>query len=90
MAKLQKSRNQQTVQEDAIVKELLMELQAMEEWRQCAVRWHQLMHQRCHLESPVQYERLWRRAPPRPEESTHDHRRSTQQSRRRRLSHSRV
>ena len=90
MAKLQKSRNQQTVQEDAIVKELLMELQAMEEWRQYAVRWHQLMHQHCHLERPVQDERLWRRAPPRPEESTHDHRRSTQQSRRRRLSHSRV
>ena len=90
MAKLQKSRNQQTVQEDAIVKELLMELQAMEEWRQCAVRGHQLMHQRYHLEIPVQYERLFRRAPPRPEESTHDHRRGTQQSRRRRLSHARV
>ena len=88
MAKLQKSRNQQTVQEDAIVKELLMELQAIEAWRQDAVRWHQLMHQHCHLERPVQDERLWRRAPPRPEEPTHDHRRGTPKSRRRRLSHS--
>ena len=90
MAKRKKSHDQQTVQEDAIVQELLAEVQAIEERRQYAVRLHQLMHQRCHLEMPVQYERLLRRAPPRPEESTHDHRRGTQQSRRRRLSHSRV
>jgi hypothetical protein len=90
MAKRKQSRNQQTVQEDAIVKELLMELQAIAEWRQCAVRWHQLMDQRCHLEIPVQFERLFRRFPPRPEESTHDHRRGTYKSRRRRLPHSRV
>jgi hypothetical protein len=90
MAKLKKSRNQQTVQEDAQIKELLMELQAIAEQRQCAVRFHQLMHQRCHLEIPVQYERLWRRAPPRPEASTHDHHRGTHTSRRRRLSRSRV
>ena len=90
MAKLQKSRNQQTVQEDATVKELLMELQAMEEWRQYAVRGHQLMHQRYHLERPVQYERLWRRAPPQPEEPTHDHHRGTHTRRRRRIPHSRV
>ena len=90
MAKLKQSRDQQTVQEDAIVQELLAEVQAIEERSQCAVRWHQLMNQHCHLEIPVQYERLFRRAPPPPEESTHDHRRGTQQSRRRRLSHSRV
>jgi hypothetical protein len=90
MAKPKKSREQQRMQEDAIVQELLAEVQAVEERRQCAVRLHQLMHQRCHLEIPVQYERLWCRAPTRPEESTHDHRRGTQQSRRRRLSHSRV
>ena len=53
MTKLKKSRDQQTVHEDAIVQELLMELQAIEERRQCAVRFHQLMHQRCHLEIPV-------------------------------------
>jgi|RhiMetdeSRZDD1v2_1073273.scaffolds.fasta_scaffold1442420_1 hypothetical protein len=90
MAKRKKSRNQQMVQEDANIKELLMELQAIEERRQCAVRFHQLMHQRCHLEIPIQYERLWRRSPPRPEESTHDHCRGTQQSRRRRLSHAQL
>jgi hypothetical protein len=90
MAKRKQARNQQTVEEDAIVKELLVELQAIAERRQCAVRWHQLMDQRCHLEIPVQYERLFRRFPPRLEESTHDHRRGTQQSRRRRLPHARV
>ena len=90
MAKLKKSRNQQTVQEDAIVKELLMELQAIEERRQCAVRFHQLMNQRCHLEIPVQYERLLRCTPTQPEESTHDHRRGTHKSRRRRIPRSRV
>jgi hypothetical protein len=90
MAKRKKSRDQQMVQEDAIVKELLMEVQAIAERRQCAVRLHQLMDQRCHLEIPVQYERLFRRVPTRPEEPTHDHRRGTQKSRRRRVSHSRV
>jgi hypothetical protein len=90
MAKLKKSRDQQTVHEDAIVQELLLELQASEERRQYAVRFHQLMNQRCHFETPVQYERLFRRFPARPEESTHDHHRGTHQSRRRRLPHSRV
>ena len=55
MAKRKKSRDQQTVQEDAIVQELLAEVQAIEERSQCAVRWHQLMNQHCHLEIPVQY-----------------------------------
>jgi hypothetical protein len=90
MAKRKKARDQQTVQEDAIVQELLVELQEIEEQRQCAVRLHQLMDQHCHLEIPVQFERLFRRFPPRPAEFTHDHRRGTQKSRRRRLSHSRV
>jgi hypothetical protein len=90
MAKRKQSRDQQTVQQDTIVQELLTEVQAVEERRQYALRWHTLMNQRCHLEIPVQFERLWRRASTRPEESTHDHRRGTQKSRRRRLSHSRV
>lgn len=90
MAKRKQSRNQQTVQEDAIIKELLMELQAIAERRQGAVRFHQLMNQRCHLEIPVQYERLWRRSPTQAKESTHDYHRGTHKSRRRRLSHSRV
>jgi hypothetical protein len=60
MAKLKKSRNQQTVQEDAIVQELLAELQAIEEWRQCAVRFHQLMNQRCHLGSCTRRRRIIR------------------------------
>ena len=90
MAKRKKARDKQTAQEDAIIKELLAEVQALAERRQCAVRLHQLMNQRWHLEIPVQFERLWRRAPTWPQESTHDHRRGTQQSCRRRLSHTRV
>ena len=90
MAKRKQARDQQTVQEDAIVQELLAELQAIAERRQYAIRWPTLMNQRCHREIPVQFERLWRRAPTRPEESTHDHHRGTQKSRRRRLPHSRV
>jgi hypothetical protein len=90
MAKRKKAREQQTVQEDAVFQELLAEWQAIEEQRQCAVRWHQLMNQRCHLEIPIQFERLWRRAPTRLEEPTHDHRRGTYTSRRRRIPHSRV
>jgi hypothetical protein len=90
MAKRKTSRNQQTVQEDAILQELLMELRTIAERRQYAIRWHTLMNQRCHREIPVQYERLFRRTPPRPEEPTHDHHRGTHQSRRRRLSRSRV
>ena len=90
MAKRKKSRDRQTVQEDAIVQELLAEVQASEERRQCAVRFHTLMNQRCQLEIPVQYERLWLRASTRLEESTHDHHRGIHQSRRRRLSPSRV
>jgi hypothetical protein len=90
MAKRKKARDQQTMHEDAIVQELLAEVQAIAERRQDAVRWHTLMHQRFQLEIPIQYERLVRRAPPRPEESIHDHRRGTHQSRRRRLPHSRV
>ena len=90
MAKRKKSRDQPTVQEDMIVQELVVEVQAIEERRQCAVRFHQLMNQRCHLEIPVQFERLWRRFPPRPEESTHDHHRGTHTSRRRGIPYSRV
>jgi hypothetical protein len=90
MAKRKKSRDQQTVQEDAIIKELLVEVQAIAERRQYAVQFHQLMQQRCHLEIPVQYERLWRRSPTRPKEHPHDYRRGTQHRRRRRLSHTRL
>jgi hypothetical protein len=90
MAKRKTSRDQQTVQEDAIMQELLREVQAMTERRQYAVRFHQLMNQRCHLEIPVQYERLVRRSPTRREESTYDYHRGTHQSRRRRVPHSRV
>jgi hypothetical protein len=47
MAKRKQSREQQTVQEDATVKELLTELQTVAERRQYTVRFHQLMHQPC-------------------------------------------
>ena len=62
MAKRKQSRDQQRVQEDAIVQELLAEVQAIAERSQCAVRLRQLMNQRCHLEIPVQYERLYLRS----------------------------
>jgi hypothetical protein len=90
MAKPNKSRDQQTGQEHPLVTELLAELQAIEEWRQCAVRLHMLMNQHCHLEIPVQYERLFLRSPAGHEENKHDYRRGTQKSNRRRVPHSRV
>ena len=59
MAKRKKARDQQTAQEDAIIKELLAEVQALAERRQCAVRLHQLMNQRCHLDNTsANYEKL--------------------------------
>jgi hypothetical protein len=90
MAKPNKSRDHQTLQEHPLVTELLAELQAIDDRRQCAVRFHTIMHQCCHLEIPVQYERLFLRAPERKEEIKHDHRRGTPKSRRRRVPHSRV
>ena len=89
MAKPHESRDQHTWQEDPLVTEVLAELQAIEERMQSAVRFHTLMHQRCHLETPVQYERLFLHAPGGKEEHTHDHRRGTQKSHRRRVPHSR-
>jgi hypothetical protein len=90
MAKPNKSRAQQTLQEHPMVEELLAELQAIEERRQCAVRLHMLMNQRCPLEIPVQYERLFLHSPARKEENKYDYRRRTQKSHRRRVSHRRV
>ena len=58
MAKPHESQDQHTWQEDPLVAEVLAELPALDDRRQCAVRLHTLMHQRCHLERPVQYERL--------------------------------
>ena len=90
MAQPKKSRAQQTLPEHPLVTALLAELQAIEERMQCAVRFHTLMNQRCHLEIPVQYERLFLHTPARNEKNTHDHRRGTQKSRRRRVPHQRV
>jgi hypothetical protein len=90
MAKPTKSRAQQPWQEHPLVEELLAELQAIEERRQCTVRLHTLMNQRCHLEIPVQYERLFLHSPARKEEKTYDDRRSTPKSHRRRVSPLRV
>ena len=90
MAKPKKSRAQQTLPEHPLVTALLAEVQVIEERRQCAVRFHTLMHQHCPLEIPVQYERLFLHTPARNEKNTHDHRRGTQKSRRRRVPHQRV
>ena len=90
MAKPNKSRAQQPWQEHPLVTELLAELQAIDDRMQCAVRFHTLMNQHCLLEIPVQYERLFLHTPARNEKNTHDHRRGTQKSRRRRVPHQRV
>ncbi len=90
MAKPPKSRAQEAWQEEQMVQELLTELQAIEERMQCAVRFHTLMNQRCHLEIPVQYERLFLHSPARKAEKKYDHRRGTQKSHRRRVPHQRV
>ena len=90
MAQPKKSRPQQTLPEHPLVTALLAELQAIDDRRQCALRFHTLMHQRCPLEIPVQYERLFLHAPGRKEEKNHDHRRGTPQSRRRRVPQQRV
>ena len=90
MAKPTTSRAQQPWQEHPMVEELLAELLAIEERMQCAVRFHTLMDQRCHLETPVQYERLFLHSPTRKEEHRHDYRRGTPKSHRRRVSHRRV
>jgi hypothetical protein len=90
MAKPKKSRAQQTVQEHPLVTTLLAELQAIDDRRQCAVRFHTLMNQRCPLEIPVQYERLFLHSPAGKEEKKDDYRRGTQQSHRRRIPHQRV
>ena len=90
MAKPHKFHAQEAGQEEQMVQELLTELQTIEEWMQCAVRLHTLMNQRCHLEIPVQYERLFLHSPARKEEKTYDDRRSTPKSHRRRVSPLRV
>ena len=90
MAKPHESRDQHTWQEDPLVTEVLAELQALDDRRQCAVRLHTLMGQRCHLEIPVQYERLFPPTPGGQEEKNHDHRRGTPKSHQRRVPHSRV
>src|SRR5262245_6260753 len=90
MAQPKKSRAQQPWQEHPLVEEVLAELQAIDDRMQCAVRLHTLMDQRCHLETPVQYERLFLHAPTRKEENRHDSRRGTQKSHRRQVPHSRV
>jgi len=90
MAKPITSHAQQPWQDHPLVEELLVELQAIEERRQCAVRFHTLLNQRYHLEIPVQYERLFFHSPARKEEKNYDNRRGTKKSHRRRVSPIRV
>ena len=70
--------------------QLMAEVQEMHERAIVAQTFHTLMGQRSHLGIPVQYERLFLRSQAGQEEKTHDYRRSTQQSKRRRVSHTRV
>ena len=90
MAQPKKSRPQQTLPEHPLVTELLAELHVIEERRQCEVRFHTLMNQRCHLAIPVQYERLFLHAPAGHKENKRDYRRGTQKSNRRRVPQTRV
>ena len=90
MAQPKKSRTQQTLPEHPLVTALLAEVQLIEERRQCAVSFHTLMKQHCHLEIPVQYERLFLHAPAGHKENTRDYRRGTQKSNRRRVPQTRV
>jgi hypothetical protein len=85
MAKPKKSRAQQPWQEHPLVEELLAEVEAIEERRQCVVRFHTLMHQHGPLEIPVQYERLFLHAPAGQVKHTHDNPRGTPKSQRRRI-----
>ena len=70
--------------------QLMAEVQEMHERAIIAQTFHTLMGQRSHIGTPVQYERLFLRSPGGKEEQTYDHRRGTQQSKRRRVSHPRV
>jgi hypothetical protein len=90
MAQPQKSRAQQTWQAHPLVTALLAELQAIDDRMQCALRFHTLMNQHCHLEIPVQYERLFLHAPAGHKENTRDSQRGTQKSNRRRVPQTRV
>ena len=90
MAKPHDSRDQEVFQEHPMVKELLAELQEIDDRRQGEARFHELMGQRSHIGMPVQYERLFFRSPGGKEEKKHNHRRGTQQSRRRGIPHQRV
>ena len=90
MAQPKKSRAQPTLPEHPLVTALLAEVQAIDDRRQCAVRFHTLMHQHCPLEIPVQYERLFLHVPTGKEENNHDYRRGTKKSHRRRVPHQRV
>ena len=90
MAKPHTSRAKQTLQEHPLVTALLAEVQAIDDKRQCALRFHTLMHQHCPLEIPVQYERLFLHAPAGHKENKHDSRRGPQKSHRRRVPQTRV
>ena len=90
MAKRHNTQDQHTFQEQQMIKELLAELQVIDDRRQCAVRFHTLMNQHCLLEIPVQYERLFLHVPTGKEENNHDYRRGTKKSHRRRVPHQRV
>ena len=90
MAQPKKSRTQQTLPEHPLVMALLAELQAIDDRMQCALRFHTLMNQRCHLAIPVQYERLFLHAPAGHKENTRDSRRGPQKSHRRRVPQTRV
>ena len=53
MTQSYQARDQQTVQAQWIITALRAALPVIEERRQWAVRFHTLLHQRCHRERPV-------------------------------------
>ena len=73
--------------QDVLWEQLMAEVQEMHDRASVAQTFHTLMGQRSHIDTPVQYERLFLRSPGGKEEKKHDHRRGTKKSNRRRISH---
>jgi hypothetical protein len=75
--------------QDVLWDQLMAEVQAMQDRAIVAHTFHTLMGQRSQIGTPVQYERLFLRSSGGKEEKTHDHSRSHEQSKRRRVLHKR-
>ena len=73
--------------EDAVWEQLMAELREIEERINYAIAFHKLMNQRSHIDTPVQYERLFLHSPGGKKEKEYDHRTGHRQSNLRRIPH---